>query len=454
MPKKLRALFKPRTGISKEDHSPRSGLLAVSRVFRGLGTARLIAQHLDFKVTSIGEIAEATLPNNSITSAQIVEAIVLLQIAGADCVDDLDMLRCDPCLVEGLSLPIPGTSKVLEFLRALGHDRIALSDTPHPWEKVMADIISVVRGKCEQLNGGVDMATIDVEVVPDPLASRLVWKPGRRFPTRIVCIWREADLILSGGLCHDDADVVRCLQAALAVANKFEIRRLLRMGPVCSSVPVHSWIQDQVYRYERGIPCLGTRCYKTQVGYIQCMAERPENLENLLTANGNDWHNMSINCTVQGQWAKLEMKQDPGNSYFLALRRPHNDENHCEYAVLQTNLEKVDDTLLVRFLEGKERIARSVNEIQQLALGAFPQEKAGLAGEGRFLLALLSYNIFSGIRQLVFQGADQRMCLDRFRLQLIQGVGRMMTEEKCRWLRLSQSRVSDIFQKIWREFPP
>lgn len=368
---------------------------------------------------------------------------------------DLDLLRDDPCLAEGLGSSIPGTSKVLEFLRALGAHRGFKTVPAHPWNKILTEVVKNIRGKCERLSGRLERATIDVEAIQDPVTSRLAWRSDlqSRLPARIVCIWREADLVLSGGLCHEDVDVMHCLQAALELADAFKIQRLFRMGPVCSAIDVHTWIHEQVYQYESGIPGVGKRAYETHVPFILGLASGSTEIEVLRRKKSYKWQPVAKNDGAEIVWTSSDMEDDPGGPSSLALRRSIGGHHH-EYAVIQTNLDTVDGHLFARFTEGQEKTIRAVNEVQRLALGAFPHESAGLAGEGRFRVALLTYNVCSAIRQLAFKGARQRMGLDRFRAHLVQGVGRMMTEEKGRWLKLSQSHVSESFQRIWREFPP
>ncbi len=53
--------------------------------------------------------------------AQYLEAIVLLQTAGGDCPEDMQLLGNDPCLERGLGFPLPKVSAVRGFLERF-HD--------------------------------------------------------------------------------------------------------------------------------------------------------------------------------------------------------------------------------------------------------------------------------------------------------------------------------------------
>jgi hypothetical protein len=93
-----------------EMSSPHAGLLATSRAFRSLGIPALAAAHLQLKQRQRG-----------FDEAQYLEAIVLLQTAGGDCPEDMQLLGNDPCLERGLGFQLPKVSAVRGFLERF-HD--------------------------------------------------------------------------------------------------------------------------------------------------------------------------------------------------------------------------------------------------------------------------------------------------------------------------------------------
>src|ERR1019366_4386957 len=113
-----------------EMSSPHAGLLATSRAFRSLGIPALAAAHLQLKQRQRG-----------FDEAQYLEAIVLLQTAGGDCPEDMQLLGNDPCLERGLGFPLPKVSAVRGFLERFHHEAIRVlidlvvhyTSDKHPW---------------------------------------------------------------------------------------------------------------------------------------------------------------------------------------------------------------------------------------------------------------------------------------------------------------------------------
>ena len=79
-----------------EMSSPHAGLLATSRAFRSLAIPGLIDAHLQIKQRQRG-----------FDEAQYIESVALLQTAGGDCPEDMQLLGGDTCLERGLGLKLP-----------------------------------------------------------------------------------------------------------------------------------------------------------------------------------------------------------------------------------------------------------------------------------------------------------------------------------------------------------
>src|ERR1017187_1193000 len=96
-----------------EMSSPHAGLLATSRAFRSLGIPGLIAAHLQLKQRQRG-----------FDEAQYIESVVLLQTAGGDCPEDMQLLGGDTCLERGLGFKLPKVARCEVFSSAF---------TMRPW---------------------------------------------------------------------------------------------------------------------------------------------------------------------------------------------------------------------------------------------------------------------------------------------------------------------------------
>ncbi|MFO0007580.1 MAG: hypothetical protein ACK559_41345, partial [bacterium] len=96
--------------------SSRAGLLATSRAFRSLKLPDLIEANLSLK-----------LRNRGFSEAQFIESLLLLQTAGGDCPEDIQLLHSDSCLVRGLGFSLPKVSAIRSFLdRFHDHEVAAL----------------------------------------------------------------------------------------------------------------------------------------------------------------------------------------------------------------------------------------------------------------------------------------------------------------------------------------
>ena len=86
----------------REMSSPHAGLLATSRAFRSLKLPDFVAANLKLKQRKRG-----------CSEAEYIEALVLLQTAGGDCPEDIQLLSGDPCLERGLGFKIPAHQAVV-----------------------------------------------------------------------------------------------------------------------------------------------------------------------------------------------------------------------------------------------------------------------------------------------------------------------------------------------------
>jgi hypothetical protein len=94
----------------EEASSPHARALTLSRVFRSLELPALIRANLALKQRQRG-----------FDEGQMIETIVLLQVIGGDCPEDLRLLAQDPCLERGLGHRPPRAAAVRGFLERF-HD--------------------------------------------------------------------------------------------------------------------------------------------------------------------------------------------------------------------------------------------------------------------------------------------------------------------------------------------
>jgi hypothetical protein len=108
----------------EEMASPHAGLLATSRAFRALKLPDLIAANLPLKERKRG-----------LSEGQILETLVLLQTAGGDCPEDIQILTGDPCLERGLGFALPKVTALRSFLDRFHDESLAASRPPREEQK-------------------------------------------------------------------------------------------------------------------------------------------------------------------------------------------------------------------------------------------------------------------------------------------------------------------------------
>ena len=93
--------------------SPHAGLLAASRALRSLRVPVLADANLQLKSRHRG-----------LADGQFVETILLLQILGGDCPEDLSLIEGDVCLERGLGYSLPKVRTVRDFLDRFHDDSL------------------------------------------------------------------------------------------------------------------------------------------------------------------------------------------------------------------------------------------------------------------------------------------------------------------------------------------
>ena len=94
-----------------EATSAHAGLLCLSRAFRSLGLPSLIEANLPLRKRQRGY-----------SEGQLIESVLLLQVAGGECPEDVKLLAHDACLARGVGYELPKVTALREFLE-LFHDQ-------------------------------------------------------------------------------------------------------------------------------------------------------------------------------------------------------------------------------------------------------------------------------------------------------------------------------------------
>ena len=233
--------------------SPHAGLLATSRAFRALKLPGLIAANLKLKQRRRG-----------CAEAEFTEALVLLQTAGGDCPEDIQLLVGDPCLERGLGFPLPKVSAVRSFLDRFHDEPLAQTRPPRAQQKSFILPSSLPVQGLQQVQAGavqqiarlyaaqgqpLEIATVDQDatIIESHKQAALPHYEGGRGYQPMVAVWAEADLVLAdefrdGNVPAKQAPLT-CAQLAFAALPATVLHRYFRGDSACHESELLGWLK-------------------------------------------------------------------------------------------------------------------------------------------------------------------------------------------------------------------
>jgi len=244
-----------------EMSSPHAGLLATSRAFRSLGIPALAAAHLQLKQRQRG-----------FDEAQYLEAIVLLQTAGGDCPEDMQLLGNDPCLERGLGFPLPKVSAVRSFLERFHDEALEQSRPPRAVQKsfivpssapveglqaVQAGVVRRVAQLYAERQTAVRIATVDQDatIFESHKAAQAHDEGGRGYQP-MVAVWAEADLVLADEIRDGNVPAqpkpLTCAKLAFAALPENINERYFRGDSACHENDLLGWLRHPDRAQEPG----------------------------------------------------------------------------------------------------------------------------------------------------------------------------------------------------------
>ena len=447
--------------------SPHAGLLATSRAYRSLKIPDLVAANLKLKQRKRG-----------CAEAEYLESLVLLQTAGGDCPEDIQLLVGDPCLARGLGFAIPKVSAVRGFLdrfhdedleqarpkRAVQKSFIMPSSSPVAGlQAVQAGVVRRTAKLYAQRGQSWRIATVDQDatIIESHKENALSHYEGGRGYQPMVAVWAEADLVLAdefrdGNVPAQQAPLT-CAQLAFAALPETIQERYFRGDSACHEQELLNWLKHPARAQEPG----------GRIGFAVSARMSPALARAIVQVPGSQWqtYDTEADGTLR-QWAELDFvpgepgeKKDSQPLRYVGLRllkaqgvlfADGSDRHH--HAVL-TNLEWAAVRLLRWHREKAGTIEHVHDEVKNALGGGHMPSRHFAVNAAWFKLALLTYNIASAIKGLCFSPAERTARFKRYRLLLVHLSGRM-SRFRCK-LRLrfcaSPEAIARV-QKVWEVF--
>lgn len=447
--------------------SAHAGLLAASRAIRSLKIPELVSANLQLKSRQRG-----------FTEGQFVESILLLQIGGGDCPDDISIFSNDTCLERGLGYALPKATALREFLNRF-HDESIESVRParetqksfilpcssgvSGLQNVQAGMVRHMAKLHEQAGERLNIATIDMDatIIESHKESALPHYEGGRGYQPMVAVWAEADLAVADefrdGNVPAKQEPLACAQQAFAALPKTVEQRFFRGDSACHENDLIGWLKHPDRAQEPGGK-IGFAISAVMSGALQKAVQKvPDKQWQTITREADG--------TLR-QWAEVEFvpgeaseKKDSKPLRYVGLRllkaqgvlfADGSDRHH--HAVV-TNLDWAGDRLLQWQREKAGTVEHVHDEVKNALGGGHMPCQHFNVNAAWFKLALMAYNLVSAMRRLCLCAEERTVRLKKFRLLVINLAGRMSRFQCTLRLRFCASKeaIARVL-KIWEMF--
>jgi hypothetical protein len=450
-----------------EASSPHAGALAVSRAFRSLGLPGLIEANLQLRKRKRGH-----------DEGQMIESLTLLQAIGGESPEDVRLLNNDPCLERGLGYCPPKATAVRNFLElfhdekleALRPDReeqksfIVPSSTPvAALGQVQAGGVRRIAKLYEEHGELQRIATIDQDatiIESHKKAAKAHYEGGRGYQP-MCAVWAELDLVVGdefrdGNVPARQAPLV-CAQMAFAALPASLKTRYFRGDSACHENQLLDWLRSPDRALEAG----------GWIGFAVSAVMSSDLAKVVQEVLEKDWQTFGKedDGTLR-QWAEVVFvpgeateKKDSKPLRYVGLRllKPQGvlfaDGSDRHHHAVVTNLDWKGDQLLNWHREKAGTIEHTHDEVKnELGGGHMPSQHFAV-NAAWLKIAYLAYNITSAIRRMCFEPELRNVRLKKFRLLLIQMMGRMNRNNCVMGLRLRASvEMIQRMQKVWEVF--
>ena len=447
--------------------SPHAGLLAASRALRSLRVPVLADANLQLKSR-----------NRGWADGQFVETILLLQILGGDCPEDLSLLEGDVCLERGLGYSLPKVRTVRDFLDRFHDDSL---ESLRPAREVQKSFIlprsagvaglqevqvGTVRNVVKQFvqaGEGLKMATIDQDatIIESHKQNALAHYEGGRGYQPMVAVWAEADLVVADefrdGNVPAKQEPLTCAQMAYAALPDTVEARYFRGDSACHENGLIQWLKHPDRQTEKG----GGIGFAISAVMSDALKKAVEKVKD------KEWKTIKTegDGTLR-QWAEVEFvpadasekkNSQPLRYVGLRLLKPQGvlfaDGSDRHHHAVVTNLDWAGDRLLQWHREKAGTIEHVHDEVKNALAGGHMPSQHFNANAAWFKLSLIAYNIVSATRRLCLSAEERTVRLKKFRLLVINLAGRMSRFQCTLRLRFCASKEAiKRVMKIWEVF--
>ncbi len=234
--------------------SAQAGLCAFSRALRSLGVAQLCKEHVHIKERASG-----------FTVGQQIESLVLLHLAGGDCMQDIEQLRADSGLTKMLGYRVPSQRCVADFLESF-HDAEQISrarekaqskkqlsfipEEPPALIGLAQVMVGLMRASQANTKTPASQATVDQDAtIIESLKRQAQYTyEGTRGYQPMVAVWAETELILADEFRDGNVPAIsvplQCAQAAFSALPDTVTEYYFRGDSACHEHDLVNWLRN------------------------------------------------------------------------------------------------------------------------------------------------------------------------------------------------------------------
>jgi hypothetical protein len=435
-------------------HSAQAGLCAFSRAFRSLSLPNICDEVLLIKKRKSG-----------FTPGQTVESLMLLHIAGGDCMQDIEQLRTDSGVERMLGYTTPSQRAVADFLesfhdselieqardQANRRDQISFIPEEPPALEGLGRVLSeLVKRYTATFIDPMTRATVDQDatIIESTKRQALYTYEGTRGYQPMVAAWAETGLILADEFRDGNVPAasapLKCAQAAFAALPESVTEFYFRGDSACHESGLVNWLRNP--QREKGP--------KGFIGFVVSARMSAELRIKLERTHESRWKTISTeNDGTLRQWVevafvpgeKTEKKNIIPLRYIgLRLLKPQgelfadgSDRHH--YAIL-TNRAEADGGMLLNWHREKAGTIEHVHDEVKNGLGGgqLPSAKFG-ANAAWFRIACIAYNILVAVRRTWSDPSLHNAKAKRVRFMIVNVTGRFSRDARKITLHLSAS---------------
>ena len=430
--------------------SSQIGAVSVLEVLRSLRLARLVNEACD---SACSVAYESLTPRaKSATTGGLVESLVLGQIVcGGDLSAGMTLLANDD-VIKHLRIDFPSPATINAFCTWLANQ---------PWEsKSKAGLRKVLRGLVAAVwdvweRPWPKKVTIELVVLPqrgDPPHVEWSVPLTDQLPALVFCVWREANLVLAGGMVRNCDEIRSIISAAWHAVPAGRLGRLFRAGRLCSDESILGFLSAQPIPFTVNLPD-GPIQRSSPVGFMVSL--HPDRIPHQ-SLPPSAWHSYQNALVPDLHYAWLGSKEELNPLQGIALgclllRAGTAQSRDPICAAFATNKWSVPRALIDHFLRGRREVNQALLDMMLLTSSASADLLYDRAAEGRLLLACLAHNVCTAIRATCFP-EDRHMPLSRIRSSFIQVLGQKLSERTSGYFRVSEPAAAALYQKIQAKF--